>query len=265
MKKDFRFKTLLTTLASAAAALVISATPVKAQPVVKNIVLVHGAFADGSGFKDLHEELKEHGYNVTIVGNPNTSLADDVAATKRVLDRQDGPVILVGHSYGGLVITEAGNDPSVAGLVYIDAFVPEANESAAELLKKLPEARNSGILPPDKNGYVWYDKAKFHSGFCNDLSDDRAGFMADSQIPVNASVFSETISNPAWKTKPSWYIVGTEDQTIMADGQRFMAKRANAITSEVVGSHVSYISKAKHVAKIIESASKNAYKVTAER
>lgn len=265
MKKDFRFKTLLTTVVGAAAALVISATPVKAQPAIKNVVIVHGAFADGSGFKEVHEELKERGYNVSIVGNPNTSLEDDVAATKRVLDRQDGPVILVGHSYGGVVISEAGNDPSVACLVYIDAFVPESNESAAELLKKLPEARNSGILPPDKNGYVWYDKAKFHSGFCNDLSSDKAGFMADSQIPVNASVFAATVASPAWKTKPSWYVLGTEDQTIPAEGQRFMAKRANAIIMETVASHASYISKPNHVVKAIEAAGKGAYKVTAER
>ncbi|WP_276133721.1 alpha/beta fold hydrolase [Polluticoccus soli] len=265
MKKDFRFKTLLATFASAAAALLISATPMKAQPVVKNIVLVHGAFADGSGWKDVYEELVKDGYSVSVVGNPNTGLEEDVAATKRVLDRQNGPVILVGHSYGGIVISEAGNDPSVAGLVYIDAFVPESNESAVELLKKLPEARNSGVLPPDKDGYVWYDKAKFHSGFCNELSDDKAGFMANSQVPVNGSVFTATISNPAWKVKPSWYVVGTEDQTIPADGQRFMAKRAGAITTEVVASHVSYITKAKHVVKVIESASKDAYKVTVQK
>lgn len=227
-----------------------------AQTQVKNIVLVHGAFADGAGFEPLYKILKKKGYHVSVVGNPNTGFADDVAATKRVIARQDGPVLLVGHSYGGAIITEAGNDPKVAGLLYIAAFAPDANETLLQLLQAGPPAPNSGILPPDEFGFVWYDTKKYHSGFCADLPKEQAAFLADSQIPVSASVFGATIANPAWKTKKTWYIVATEDQTIPADGERFMAKRAGATVTEIKASHLVFISKPQLVADVVDSAIK---------
>lgn len=231
-----------------------------AQAPVKNIVLVHGAFADGSGWEPVYKILKKRGYNVSVVGNPNTGLQDDVEATKRVLARQDGPTILVGHSYGGAIITEAGNAPNVVGLVYIAAFVPDANETLLALLQSGPPAPNSGILPPDQNGYIWYDKAKYHSGFCADLPKDQAAFLADSQIPVNASVFGAAFANPAWKTKPSWYIVATEDQTIPPDGERYMAKRAGAKVTEIKASHLVFMSQPKATADVIEAATRGVKK-----
>lgn len=230
------------------------------QTPVKNVVLVHGAFADGSGWEPVYKLLKKKGYNVSVVGNPNTGFADDVAATKRVLDRQDGPAILVGHSYGGAIITEAGNHAKVTGLVYVAAFAPDANETLLQLLHAGPPAPNSGILPPDANGYIWYDTKKYHSGFCADLPKEQAEFLADSQIPVSASVFGATIANPAWKTKNTWYIVAQEDQTIPPDGERFMAKRMNASVTEIKASHLVMISKPKAVADIIESAAKSGSK-----
>jgi len=229
-------------------------TPVVAG--VKNIVLVHGAFADGSGWQGIYTNLTKRGYKVSVVGNPNTGLAEDVAATKMVLARQDGPALLVGHSYGGAIITEAGNDPKVAGLVYIAAFQPDANETLLSLLQSGPPAPNSGILPPDQFGYIWYDKAKYHSGFCADLTKAQADFLCDSQIPVSASVFGASIAHPAWKSKPTWFIIPTEDQTIPPDGQRYMAKRSNSKVIEIKGSHLVFMSKPKEVADVIESAAK---------
>lgn len=231
----------------------------KADPV-KNIVLVHGAFADGSGWEAIHNLLLKKGYTVSVVGNPNTGLPDDVAAVKRVLAKLAGPVILVGHSYGGAIITEAGNDPKVAGLVYISAFVPDANETLLGLLQAGPPAPNSGFLPPDEHGYIWYDKAKYHSGFCADLPKDKAEFMANSQVPVSASVFAAQIKEPAWKGRPTWYVVATEDQTIPPDGQRFMAKRAHATVTEIKGSHCVFMSKPDAVTAVIETAAKNTAK-----
>ena len=218
-----------------------------------SIVLVHGAFADGSGWEGVYAILTKKGYNVAVVGNPNTGLADDVAAVKRVLDRTNGPIVLVGHSYGGAIITEAGNHDKVVALVYVCAFVPDEGEALITLIQSGPPAPNAGILPPE-DGFCWYDRTKFHSGFCADLSDEKADFMCDSQVPVAASVFGETIQNPAWKSKPSWYVVGTEDQTIPADGQRFMASRAKAKITEVKGSHVTFISQPQAVAEVIENA-----------
>jgi pimeloyl-ACP methyl ester carboxylesterase len=240
-------------------ALMLASTALSAQTPVKNIVLVHGAFADGSGWEGVYKILKKRGYHVSIVGNPNTSLTNDADATKLVLARQNGPVILVGHSYGGAIITDAGNAANVAGLVYVSAFAPDANETLLSLLQSGPPAPNSGILPP-VDGYIWYDMAKYHSGFCADLSEEQAAFMADSQIPVSASVFGATVAKAAWKTKPSWYIVATEDQTIPPDAERFMAKRAGAKVSEIKGSHVVFISHPKEVADVIEAAAKGANK-----
>lgn len=260
MKKKILFRNVRLSLLSMAVFTTMAFLPgntITTQPApVKNIVLVHGAFADGSGWEAVYKILSKKGYNVSVVGNPNTGLADDVAATKRVIARQTGPVILVGHSYGGAIITEAGNDPKVAGLVYIAAFAPDADESLLKLLQSGPPAPNSGILPPDANGYIWYDSAKYHSGFCADLSKEQAAFLCASQVPVSASVFTATFAAPAWKTKPTWYIVATEDQTIPPDGERFMAKRAGAKVTEIKASHLVFISQPKAVADVIETAAK---------
>lgn len=254
MKKKihaFAYRTLFAMLA-----LTMINTTSYAQSPVKNIVLVHGAFADGSGWEALYKILKKKGYNVSVVGNPNTGFGDDVAATKRVIARQDGPVLLVGHSYGGAIITEAGNDPKVAGLLYIAAFAPDANETLLQLLQSGPPAPNSGILPPDEFGFVWYDLKKYHSGFCADLPKEQAAFLADSQIPVSATVFGATIASPAWKSKKTWYIVATEDQTIPPDGERFMAKRMGATVTEIKASHLVFMSKPQAVADVVETALK---------
>ena len=224
---------------------------------VKNIVLVHGAFADGSGWQKVYTILKGRGYNVSIVGNPNTGVEDDVAATKRVLDRQKGPVILVGHSYGGAIITIAGNSSNVAGLVYVAAFAPDQGESLGQLLAPYPADPLNGILPP-KDGFVWYDPIKYHKGFCADLTKDVADFMYASQVPVSVSAFTYVFKDIAWKTKPNWHIVATEDHSLPPDLERFMGKRAGGKVSEIKGSHVIFISHPKEVADVIEAAAKGA-------
>ncbi len=258
MKNQIYFRPIKSLLLLAVA-LLLSTTGAFAQKQVKNIVLVHGAFADGSGWEGVYQILKKKGYNVSIVGNPNTELADDVAATQRVIDRQDGPVILVGHSYGGAIITEAGASDKVVGLVYVAAFVPDKGETLLQLLQAGPPAPNAGILPP-QDGFLWYDKAKFHSGFCADVSKEKADFMYASQVPLAVEAFGATISQAAWKTKPSWYALATEDQSVPAEGQRYMAKRANAKISEIKGSHVIYMSQPKAVADVIEAAAKGSQK-----
>jgi len=229
----------------------------KTQAQIKNIVLVHGAFADGSGWQKLYTILKTRGYNVSIVGNPNTGLDDDVAATKRVLDRQDGPAILVGHSYGGAIITVAGNAPNVAGLVYVAAFAPDKGETLGQLLASYPNDPLSGILPP-VDGFVWYDKAKYHTGFCADLPKEEAQFMVDAQVPIAASGFGYVFNDIAWKSKPSWYIVAKDDHSIQPDLERFMGKRTGGKVSEIKGSHVIFISHPEEVAAVIETAAKTA-------
>ena len=230
------------------------------EKLIKNIVLVHGAFADGSGWEGVYKILTAKGYKVSMVSNPLTGFADDVAAAKRVIDRQDGPVILVGHSYGGAVITEAGNDPKVAGLVYIAAFVPDANQTLLQLLQTGLPAPTSGALPPDANGFIWYDLAKFHAAFCADLSDEQAAFMANSQIPLSASVLGASIKEPAWKTRSSWYVVAAEDHELSPDAERLGAKRAGATVTEIKGSHVVFMSQPKAVAAVIEAAAQGAIK-----
>ena len=244
-------KTTIFLLVLAVAALANTRTAAQ----VKNIVLVHGAFADGSGWRKVYDILTQRGYNVSIVGNPNTGIEDDVAATKRVLDRQEGPVILVGHSYGGAIITIAGNSPKVAGLVYVAAFSPDAGESLGKLLSPYPADPLNGILPP-VDGFVWYDKAKFHSGFCADLPKEEADFMFASQVPASASAFTYVFNDIAWKTKPSWHIVATEDHSIPVELERFMGKRAGGKVSEIKGNHVIFISHPKEVADVIEAAAK---------
>ena len=220
----------------------------------KTVVLVHGGFVDGSGWEGVYNILRKDGYTVAIVQNPTTSLADDVAATKRIIDAQTGPVVLVGHSYGGAVITEAGNDPKVAGLVYITAFAPDKGESVNSLIKDPPpDAPVPPILPP-QDGYLFLDKTKFAASFAADVEPAKAAFMADSQVPWGVEALGGTISEPAWKTKPSWYLLVTEDKMIPPPAQRFMAERAGATVDEVGGSHAIYVSRPDAVASIIEKA-----------
>src|SRR5260221_2250823 len=240
------------------ALLVISGEPVmshvSAAGGVRNVVLVHGGFVDGSGWEGVYKALKKDGYAVTIVQNPTLSLADDVAVTRRALAAQNGPAILVGHSYGGAVITEAGNDPKVAGLVYIAAFAPDKGESVSSLLKDpVPGAPVPPILPP-QDGYLFLDKAKFPASFAGDVPKETADFMANSQVPWGLDALNGAISEPAWKTKPSWYLVATDDRMIPPPAQQFMSKRAGSTVVEVKGSHAIYVSKPEEVAALIRKA-----------
>src|SRR5450432_372513 len=229
---------------------------VKSQNPVKNVVLVHGAFADGSGWKALYEVLTSKGYHVTIVQNPLTSLEDDVRAAKVVLDKQDGPTILVGHSWGGAVITEAGNHPNVVALVYVAAFQPDNGESALQWLQTAKPAPENGVLAPDDKGIVYYDKAKYHAGFCADISKEEADFMYASQGAFYAKGFVTPITHAAWKDKPAYAVVATEDKSINPVIQRTMYKRSGTIITEIKGSHAIYISQPKAVAAVIETAAK---------
>ena len=224
--------------------------------VVKNIVLVHGGFVDGSGWEGVYKALKKDGYTVAIVQNPTISLADDVAVTKRTIAAQNGPVILVGHSYGGAVITEAGNDSKVAGLVYVTAFAPDKGESVSSLIKDPPpDAPVPPILAP-QDGYLFLDRAKFADSFAADVSADEAAFMADSQVPWGLEALAGTVSEAAWRTKPSWYLVSTEDKMIPPAAQRAMSKRAGSTVVEVKGSHAVYVSQPQAVASLIEEAAR---------
>jgi pimeloyl-ACP methyl ester carboxylesterase len=220
----------------------------------RSVVLVHGGFVDGSGWEGVYNILRKDGYTVAIVQNPTILLADDVAATKRIIAMQNGPVILVGHSYGGVVITEAGNDPKVAGLVYITAFAPDKGESVSTLIKDPPPGAPVPPILPPQDGYLFLDKAKFPASFAADVEAKRAAFMADSQVPWGVEALSGTISEPAWKTKPSWYLVATDDKMIPPPAQRFMSKRAGSTVVEAAGSHAIYVSQPNAVAGIIEKA-----------
>src|ERR1700756_427916 len=225
---------------------------------IKNIVLVHGAWADGSGWRGVHDILVKDGYNVSIVQEPETSFKDDVAATKRILALQDGPCILVAHSYGGAVITEAGTDPSVAGLVYIAAHMPDAGEKESEDGKRFPsDLAKSGAIKKTPDGFTYIDPAQFHELFAADLPDEQAAFMARSQVLNFANNFSATITAAAWRTKPSWMLVAGADRTINPDLERWYATRANSHKVEVAGaSHSVYISHPREVADTIESAAR---------
>ncbi|MGB6272386.1 MAG: alpha/beta hydrolase [Pseudolabrys sp.] len=218
------------------------------------VVLVHGGFVDGAGWEGVYKLLRKDGYNVSIVQNPTLTLADDVAATRLVIAQAKGPVVLVGHSYGGVVITEAGNDPKVAKLVYIAAFAPDKGESVAKLIENPPPGAPVPPILPPQNGYLFLDKAKFAASFAGDVDAEKAAFMADSQVPWGVNALSGTISEPAWKTKQSWYLVATEDKMIPPPAQHFMSKRAGSTVVEVKGSHAIYVSQPKAVAAIIESA-----------
>jgi len=225
---------------------------------VRNIVLVHGAWADGSGWKGGYEILVKDGYNVSVVQEPETSFKDDVAATKRVLALQDGPCILVAHSYGGAVITEAGADPSVVGLVYIAAHMPDAGENEADDGKRFPsDLAKSGAIKKTPDGFTYIEPAQFHELFAADLPSDQAAFMARSQVLNFADNFSATITTAAWRTKPSWMLVAGSDRTISPELERWYAKRAKSHTVEVAGaSHSVYVSHPKEVADVIESAAR---------
>src|SRR5258708_33123969 len=210
-----------------------SAISTKETTMAKNIVLVHGGFVDGAGWEGVYKILKRDGYNVSIVQNPTISLDDDVAVTKRILAAQDGPAILVGHSYGGAVITEAGNDPKVTGLVYIAAFAPDKGESVGTLIKDPPSGAPVPPILPPQDGFLFLDKAKFPATFAADLDPEKAAFMADSQVPWGMGAISGAISEPAWRTKPSWYLVTTEDNMIPPDAQRAMPKPSGGTVVEV--------------------------------
>jgi pimeloyl-ACP methyl ester carboxylesterase len=229
-------------------------------PAAKAIVLVHGGFVDGSGWEEVYHILKKDGYTVSIVQNPTISLEDDVAVTKRILSTQSGPVILVGHSYGGAVITEAGNDPKVVGLVYIAAFAPDKGESIASLIKDPPPGAPVPPILPPQDGFLFLDKEKFSTSFAADVDAEKAALMADSQVPWGVAALSGTIREPAWKTKPSWYLIATEDRMIPPPAQRSMSKRAGSTVVEVAGSHAIYLSQPIAVATFIKDAARGVIK-----
>jgi len=222
----------------------------------RNVVLVHGGFVDGSGWEAVYRALRSNGLTVSVVQNPTISLAEDVNATRRVVAAQNGPVILVGHSYGGAVITEAGNDPKVVSLVYIAAFAPDKGESVSTLIKDPPPGAPVPPILPPQDGYLFLDKEKFAASFAADVDPERAAFMADAQVPWGLEALSGTISEPAWRSKPSWYMVATDDRMIPPPAQRFMSKRAGATVVEVAGSHAIYVSQPAAVAGLITKASK---------
>ena len=231
--------------------------PTPSSSAANNIVLVHGGFVDGSGWEGVYKALRRDGLSVSIVQNPTISLNDDVKATRRVVAAQGGPVILVGHSYGGVVITEAGNDPKVVGLVYIAAFAPDKGESVSSLIKDPPPgAAVPPILPP-QDGYLLLDKSKFPASFAGDVDRERAAFMADAQVPWGVDALDGKITSPAWRSKPSWYLVATDDRMIPPPAQRLMAKRAGATVVEVAGSHSVYISQPTAVAELIGTAARD--------
>ena len=224
---------------------------------IKNVVLVHGGFVDGSGWEGVYRILRKDGFTVTIVQNPTLSLAGDVAVTKRALAALDGPAILVGHSYGGVVITEAGNDPNVAGLVYVAAFAPDKGESVSSLIKNPPPGAPVPPILPPQDGFLFLDRGKFAASFAADVNEDAAAFMADAQVPWGVEALDGAITEPAWKSKPSWYLVTTSDKMIPPDAQRAMSKRAGSTVVEVQGSHAVYVSRPREVADLIEQAARS--------
>jgi len=244
-------------LIAAAASLALATTilsPVQAAPATKNVVLVHGGFVDGSGWQGVYNILKKDGYNVTIVQNPTTSLADDVAVTKRAIDQQDGPVILVGHSYGGVVVSEAGTNEKVKAVVYIAAFAPDKGESVSSLIANPPAGAPVPPILPPVDGFLMLDKAKFAASFAADVDAGTAAFMADSQVPWGVAALTGAVTVPAWKSKPSYYLVASDDHMIPPPAQRMMAERAGSTIVETAGSHAVYVSKPEAVAQIIEKA-----------
>jgi pimeloyl-ACP methyl ester carboxylesterase len=221
---------------------------------VTNVVLVHGGFVDGSGWQPVYDLLKQDGYNVSVVQNPTLSLEGDADATRMILDRQDGPTILVGHSYGGAVISEAGNHPHVAALVYIAAFAPDKGESVNTLIADPPPGAPVPPILPPVNGFLFLDRDKFHASFAGDLPAAQGQFMADSQVPWGVNALAGAVSEPAWRSKPSWYLVATDDHMIPPPAQRAMSERTGSTVVEVAGSHAIYVSQPAAVADLIKQA-----------
>ncbi|HEY5807657.1 MAG TPA: alpha/beta hydrolase [Povalibacter sp.] len=244
---------------AATAALACTSQPSLASELsaIRNVVLVHGAFADGSGWSQVYRGLRKSGYSVTIVQNPLTSLADDVEATRIAIAQQAGDVILVGHSYGGVVISEVGRDAKVKGLVYIAAFAPDVGESVQSLITDPAPGRQAPPILPPQNGFLFLDRTKFAEAFAADVDPADAAFMADSQVPWGVRAFAGAVTTPAWKNKRSWYLVTTEDRMIPPEAQRQMAKRAGASVVEMKGSHAIYISQPQAVVKLIELAARS--------
>jgi len=224
---------------------------------VKNIVLVHGGFVDGSGWEPVYKILKKDGYSVRIVQNPTLSLAGDVAVTRRAIAAEDGPVILVGHSYGGVVVSEAGTDPKVKAVVYIAAFAPDKGESVSSLIANPPPGAPVPPILPPQDGFLFLDRSKFAASFAADVAPELAAFMADSQVPWGVEALAGAVSEPAWRAKPSWYLVATEDRMIPPPAQRAMAQRAGSQVVETGGSHSVYVSKPEVVAALIVQAARN--------
>lgn len=255
-----RTQTLLATVVAAslsAAAHSQAPTTSQGNGQAKNVVLVHGAFADGSGWRGVYDELTRRGYRVTIVQNPLTSLDDDVAATRRALDRQDGPTILVGHSWGGTVITEAGVHANVAGLVYVSALIPDAGESSAQQYEGFA-ATPEFVIDAHEDGFGSLSLAHFQSGFAHDVSDADAAFMRDSQVPISMSVFGTKLTNAAWRAKPSWAVIATEDKAFDQAMLVHMAERAGARITKVAASHAVFKTQPKVVADTIDRAAREA-------
>jgi pimeloyl-ACP methyl ester carboxylesterase len=225
---------------------------------LRNVVLVHGGFVDGSGWQGVYESLSRDGFRVSVVQNPTLSLEGDAQATRQIIDAQDGPVVLVGHSYGGAVITEAGTHPNVAALVYVCAFAPDKGESVGSLIAGFPaDGPQPPILPP-RDGFLFLDRDKFHASFAADLPAEQAAFMADAQVPWNVAAPAAAITEASWRTKPSWYLVTTEDRMIPPPAQRTMAGRMGATQSEVTASHSVYVSQPETVATLIAQAAAGA-------
>jgi pimeloyl-ACP methyl ester carboxylesterase len=250
MKNPYVVTMLAATLAGAA--LNPAAAQSASKAAIKNVVLVHGAFADGSGWAAVAKILEQDGYAVSVAQPPETSYADDQKYTKAAIDAMDGPVVLVGHSYGGSIITEAGNHPNVAALVYVAAFALDEGESCASIEQALPQA--SKAFKPDSNGNWWIDQPHFAADFAADIPSGESRFMAISQVPISTDAFTHKVTNPAWKSKPTFYMVAAADRSINPDQERMMAKRAHARTVEVNSSHVAYMSHPKEAARLIEEA-----------
>ncbi len=223
-----------------------------------NVVLVHGGFVDGSGWEGVYHLLKQQAFNVSVVQSPTLSLDDDVAVTRRVLDKQDGPTILVGHSYGGAVITEAGNHDNVAGLAYIAAFAPDQGESVGSLIAGFPQDGPQPPILPPQDGFLLLDRDKFAAAFAADVSPELAAFMADAQVPWGVEAPSGTVTEAAWRSKPSWYLVASDDHMIPPPAQRTMAERIGATVTEEAGSHAVYVSNPAAVASLITQAARSA-------
>ncbi len=253
MRSSHRVEILALMLVGALSLLEATVGVAAASPTgVKNVVLVHGAFADGSGWEAVAKILEKDGYTVSVAQPPETSYADDLKWTKAAIDAMGGPVVLVGHSYGGSIITEAGNNPNVAALVYIAAFALDEGDSCASIEQALPQA--SKAFKSDSNGNWWIEQQHFAADFAADIPAAESHYMAISQVPISTDSFTHKATNPAWRNKPTWYMVATEDRSINPDQERMMAKRANAKTVEVKASHVAYMSHPKEAAKLIEAA-----------